>query len=127
MGSGLVIAKVPLDKVKAVSYTHLDVYKRQWMKRPDVMYYSRLQTPSRERFLIQTSCKVRSRKAKAMRILSTVHTSVSYTHLDVYKRQGEGSYGDNQPDIVEAQDPFGNIEQKEEEQQIGGLDLEEVE
>ena len=23
MGSGLVIAKVPLDKVKAVSYTHL--------------------------------------------------------------------------------------------------------
>lgn len=45
----------------------------------------------------------------------------------VYDEDGEGSYGDNQPDIVEAQDPFGNIEQKEEEQQIGGLDLEEVE
>ena len=45
----------------------------------------------------------------------------------VYDEDGEGSYGDNQPDIVEAQDPFSNIEQKEEEQQIGGLDLEEVE
>ena len=45
----------------------------------------------------------------------------------VYDEDGEGSYGDNQPDIVEAQDPFGYIEQKEEEQQIGGLDLEEVE
>lgn len=45
----------------------------------------------------------------------------------VYDEDGEGSYGDNQPDIVEAQDPFGNIEHKEEEQQIGGLDLEEVE
>ena len=30
---------------------------------------------SRERFLIQTSCKVRSRKVKEARILSTVHTS----------------------------------------------------
>ena len=45
----------------------------------------------------------------------------------VYDEDGEGSYGDNQPDIVEAQDPFDKIEQKEEEQQIGGLDLEEVE
>lgn len=41
-----------------------------------VMYYSRLRTPSRERFLIQTSCKVRSRKVKETRILSTVHTSM---------------------------------------------------
>ena len=45
----------------------------------------------------------------------------------VYGEDGDGSYGDNQPDIVEAQDPFDKIEQKEEEQQIGGLDLEEVE
>ena len=45
----------------------------------------------------------------------------------VYDEDGDGSYGDNQPDIVEAQDPFDKIEQKEEEQQIGGLDLEEVE
>ena len=34
------------------------------------------QTHSRERFLTQTLCRVRSRKAKAMRILSTVHTSM---------------------------------------------------
>ena len=45
----------------------------------------------------------------------------------VYDEDGDGSYGDNQPDIVEAQDPFDKNEQKEEEQQIGGLDLEEVE
>lgn len=46
------------------------------MKRLAAMYYSRSQTHSRERFLTQTLCRVRSRKAKAMRILSTVHTSM---------------------------------------------------
>ena len=32
----------------------------------------------------------------------------------VYGEDGDGSYGDNQPDIVESQDPFDKIEQKEE-------------
>ena len=45
----------------------------------------------------------------------------------VYGEDGDGSYGDNQPDIVEAQDPFDMIEENEVEQQFGGLDLEEVE
>ena len=47
-----------------------------WMKKLAAMYYSRLQTHSRERFLTQTLCRVRSRKEKATRILSTVHTSM---------------------------------------------------
>lgn len=44
---------------------------------------------------------------------------------------GEGSYGDNKPDIIEAEDPF-MVEQKNEEtpaqdeNQVGGLELEEV-
>ena len=49
----------------------------------------------------------------------------------VYDEDGNASYGDNQPDIVEAEDPFA-IEQNEEEphaqdeNQVGGLELEEV-
>lgn len=52
-----------------------------------------------------------------------------------YDEEGSGSYGDNQPDVIEAEDPF-LIEQKETEDQppeepdndqVGGLDLEEVE
>lgn len=45
----------------------------------------------------------------------------------VYDEEGKGIYGDNQPDIIEAEDPFKIEEHNEEEQQIGGLDLEEVE
>ena len=51
----------------AVSYTHLDVYKRQ-----GVNALSDLQKP---------------RYIRLLRCL----TSVSYTHLDVYKRQGQRS------------------------------------
>ena len=32
----------------------------------------------------------------------------------VFEENGEGTYADNQPDIIEAQDPFAQIEQKEE-------------
>lgn len=45
----------------------------------------------------------------------------------VYDEEGKGIYGDNQPDIIEAEDPFKIEQHNEEEQQIGGLDLEEVE
>lgn len=49
----------------------------------------------------------------------------------VYDEEGNGSYGDNQPDIIEAQDAFevheipGDV--AEDSNQVGGLDLEEVE
>ncbi len=47
----------------------------------------------------------------------------------VYDEEGNGSYGDNKPDIIEAQDAFEVREQAEEQEddsRIGGLDLEEV-
>ena len=52
-----------------------------------------------------------------------------------YDEEGNGSYGDNQPDVIEAEDPFlleqhDSEDQTQEEpdnNQIGGLDLEEVE
>lgn len=47
----------------------------------------------------------------------------------VYDEDGNASYGDNQPDVVEAQDAFETQEQQEEpedEDQLDGLDLEEV-
>ncbi len=43
----------------------------------------------------------------------------------VYDEDGESSYGDNQPDIVDVQDAFEKENQLED-QQIGGLALEEV-
>lgn len=48
----------------------------------------------------------------------------------VYDEEGNGSYGDNQPDVVEAQDAFDVQEEaeiEEDDNQVGGLDLEEVE
>lgn len=47
----------------------------------------------------------------------------------VYDEDGNGRYGDNQPDVVEAQDAFeaqGQQEEPEDESQLDGLDLEEV-
>ena len=58
-----------LDNVIAVSYTHLDVYKRQSVSTP----YATL--PS-GRVMDWTP-----------QMLPSVPRSVSYTHLDVYKRQ----------------------------------------
>ena len=43
----------------------------------------------------------------------------------VYDEDGESSYGENQPDIVDVQDAFEKENQLED-QQIGGLALEEV-
>ena len=46
----------------------------------------------------------------------------------VYDEDGNGGYGDNQPDAVEAQDAFEmqEIQEEPESNQIGGLELEEV-
>lgn len=43
----------------------------------------------------------------------------------VYDEDGNGAYGDNQPDVIEAKDAFET--QEPDNNQIGGLDLEEVE
>ena len=61
------------DDAEAVSYTHLDVYKRQMQKLLIVEVI--LIRKSGESEWINLSCRLPS------------ITSVSYTHLDVYKRQ----------------------------------------
>lgn len=43
----------------------------------------------------------------------------------VYDEDGNGGYGDNQPDAIEVQDAF-EMQEEPESDQIGGLDLEEV-
>lgn len=49
----------------------------------------------------------------------------------VYDEKGNGTYGDNQPDVVDAQDAFSitaqDAPEEPENDQVGGLDLEEVE
>ena len=55
----------------AVSYTHLDVYKRQLM--------------CRARSTRETICPTRPKPAMMTRL--SCSSTVSYTHLDVYKRQ----------------------------------------
>ena len=54
-----------------VSYTHLDVYKRQKLRRAQK--------------LVGRRKKGSNRRGRA---LLNVQRAVSYTHLDVYKRQG---------------------------------------
>lgn len=46
----------------------------------------------------------------------------------VYDENGNENYGDNQPDIIEAEDPFltEHSEEQQNENQIGGLELEEI-
>lgn len=41
----------------------------------------------------------------------------------VYDEDGEGTYGDNKPDIVEAQDPF-EIEPVEDDSEVEDVDIE---
>ncbi len=49
----------------------------------------------------------------------------------VYDEEGNGTYGDNRPDVIEAQDAFAisahETPEEPDSNQVGGLDLEEVE
>ena len=65
----------------SVSYTHLDVYKRQRLQRPLPAYNRRAQ----HRHPLSGGCLGDA----SGRICHPA--SVSYTHLDVYKRQGQDS------------------------------------
>ena len=70
------------ENTKPVSYTHLDVYKRQCVFR------------QAKRWMIPTVCVLRpgsftsSRRRRWRACSPTTLRPVSYTHLDVYKRQG---------------------------------------
>ena len=60
--------------VKPVSYTHLDVYKRQEIARKAVS------------FIREGECIILDSGSTTTEIAKLL-TPVSYTHLDVYKRQ----------------------------------------
>ena len=88
------------SRMRAVSYTHLDVYKRQVHSTTGVPRTSSthcaVRSPSKSRTkprprkgpMVNTSRgTVSTAPIHSRRLKSTSSGSVSYTHLDVYKRQ----------------------------------------
>ena len=76
MGRGIVDGYTPYV---AVSYTHLDVYKRQALGRADAAL--------RRRWRRMALWLLAGLGAYLLSLLYTFLFPVSYTHLDVYKRQ----------------------------------------
>ena len=72
----------------SVSYTHLDVYKRQECGRPDAVLAA-IRTD--EGFSAAEEDKVAAFGVASVDHGFTSLLPVSYTHLDVYKRQVHGS------------------------------------
>ena len=84
------------ERVKAVSYTHLDVYKRQvWYKQLLALHPEWTVVGEYEDAGV-TGTSVRKRKGFQQMLDDGIkfhkYDPVSYTHLDVYKRQ-EYFYG----------------------------------
>ena len=89
-----------MEKFSSVSYTHLDVYKRQlnkdriaryagceWVERCEVMIIIS-KTGGGKSFLCQALGNAACRKLIRVRYTRLAGIcAVSYTHLDVYKRQ----------------------------------------
>ena len=74
------------DRHNPVSYTHLDVYKRQKVHRP---FATILPSDNDKLFIGHTNAH-----------LPHFIQAVSYTHLDVYKRQAFAMRGMTAPEIV---------------------------
>ena len=82
----------------AVSYTHLDVYKSQGYKLLSLIIASLLLSVTFHTRLNLLVCGTSllaayltpgvNRKRLSLTLIPFVLTAVSYTHLDVYKRQG---------------------------------------
>ena len=76
--------------VKPVSYTHLDVYKRQLLSTPETATDIDAQllevTSSNDILVVVIANEPQSLTSQ----LDGIANPVSYTHLDVYKRQPEG-------------------------------------
>ena len=75
----------------AVSYTHLDVYKRQeWMGGNTAVALFWVMAVIAFSFLVVWGINAYTARHQGYRDGAHVG-AVSYTHLDVYKRQGRGS------------------------------------
>ena len=70
--------------VASVSYTHLDVYKRQ------VLFANFAESVAEGRGKAQAASLKKTQKDTTAHLLGS--DAVSYTHLDVYKRQGNAWY-----------------------------------
>ena len=75
--------------VRPVSYTHLDVYKRQLLSRAYEADISVVHNPLSGKLEITTRENVKTKRLEEHLLHRICHTpeAVSYTHLDVYKRQ----------------------------------------
>ena len=77
--------------LKAVSYTHLDVYKRQGHpRRCSICHRWSSACPPCSRRIYSTSRTNRACLQSTHRSRYNGFQPVSYTHLDVYKRQSRG-------------------------------------
>ena len=70
----------PSESLSAVSYTHLDVYKRQTGLSVDAV-------TGTEAAVFEGQSGIEAGLADALINASDAISAVSYTHLDVYKRQ----------------------------------------
>ena len=76
----------------AVSYTHLDVYKRQVRDRIKILRSEAtgqwsIREKNADRSNVKANTTYGTRRMSAYHILEQTLNPVSYTHLDVYKRQ----------------------------------------
>ena len=86
-GGGMVMRDVNVDKMKAVSYTHLDVYKRQ--EHGLIIPVLSVACEYIKPVLFGEKVQIHTRLVKfdGIKMQFVYEISVSYTHLDVYKRQ----------------------------------------
>ena len=74
-----------LRHAQSVSYTHLDVYKRQLPDEDQGYLFAALIMP--EARSLQLTTAAADKVSELIRQNPNVKDAVSYTHLDVYKRQ----------------------------------------
>ena len=79
-------------RAMAVSYTHLDVYKRQIVNSMQYLVAARKHEFGILRAMGITDAGFRKMLVKEGIRYGVYSSPVSYTHLDVYKRQGLGGY-----------------------------------
>ena len=83
----MVVQRSRVLRVKTVSYTHLDVYKRQWWVCITKISVEEKFTKIKLYVSKPTSIYFK-RNSLYLKYCNAHYCPVSYTHLDVYKRQG---------------------------------------